>query len=205
MSRSFSIPHRFDSLSLSLSLVTGRLLTTTTTTTIYHYRYCCCFGFFLRNFFPSLPVRATWQSRWVQMCMCVDVYTRRGESFALLFLIFEEENWKWIATRNFMLEILYVCMCTCVSNFKSFLSLEVYTMMLYVMRVTNISAKITLFTKLNETERVKILIWFSIRFFFRENVFFATPRSNLSNRKRNYLSFVLTSSWTKPGGPAVHQ
>lgn len=57
-----------------------------------------------------------------------------------------------------MLEILYICMCTCVSNFKSFLSLEVYTMMLYVMRVTNISAKITLFTKLNETERVKILI-----------------------------------------------
>lgn len=100
-----------------------------------------------------------------------------------------------------MLEILYVCMCTCVSNFKSFLSLEVYTMMLYVIRATNISAKITLFYE-EKSENFNLIFY---TFFFFARMYFSTPRNSLSNQKRNYLSFVLTSSWTKPGGPAVHQ
>lgn len=67
-----------------------------------------------------------------------------------------------------MLEILYVCMCTCVSNFKSFLSLEVYTMMLYVIRATNISAKITLFYE-EKSENFNLI--FYTFFFSRECIF----------------------------------
>lgn len=67
-----------------------------------------------------------------------------------------------------MLKILYVCMCTCVSNFKSFLSLEVYTMMLYVIRATNISAKITLFYE-EKGENFNLI--FYTFFFSRECIF----------------------------------